>query len=1003
MATLGSPGVQVSVVDESFYNSAAPGTVPLIFVATEQDKINGSSSGTAQGTTAANLGKVWTITSQRDLADTFGTPLFYTNNGNPIHGGELNEYGLQTAYSLLGVSSRVYVVRADVDLKQLKPTTSAPSGNPVAGTYWLDTANSLFGINEWNSVTQKFTTKTPLIIDDKNKALVADLDGDEYIPIPSFGNRGDYAMVVTSNNTNSVWYRTSSKWVEVTAQSGNEWDDAGAKKLAVSPHYSYPNFSTSTGNSAATGSVWVKTTTPGLGAHWMVKYYNGATQAWTSINAPVYDSARQALEKIDYAGGGKNIAVGTVFVESDPKHYRLENGTSTGFKLWRRSNSGATVIVSSASTATSGISTEFTIRETLASGTRWGDATIITIPGSITASIASQIPLGIGNSTLKNITATWDPVTTRVTITHKLGGDFQLVDGAGNPLATVGFTAYNPTNKTGTVNLYVAPANDQYEFSASNWKPLVYQAQAAAPVTRPVDGKLWYDSNMETVDIMYNNGAIWKGYRNAFPTSDPNGPIISATQPKVQSLGGDLVTGDIWIDSSDPDMYGHQIYVWDADMLQWVMQDVADQGSPTGWVFADARWSDNGRDAPDYITPVTDLLVSNYVDPDCLDPHLYPTGTRLWNLRRSGFNVKQYMAGHINIKANNGVNIRYENDNMSNYSPDRWVTVSANNEDGSGKFGRLAQRGYVVGKLKATIDTNEAVRDTDALMFNLMACPGYPEVIQNMVAFNTDRGQTAFIVGDTPFRLEPTATALSNWGNNTALAYDNGDDGAVSYDSYMGMFYPSGYTTDNTGLNKIVVPPSHMILRTILNSDNVSYPWFAPAGTRRGSVDNATSVGYITKEGEFKTASLYEGLRNVMHDVKINPIATLPGVGLVNFGQYTRAKAASALDRINVARLVCYLRHQLSILAKPYLFEPNDSQTRNEIKAAVESLLIELVGNRALYDFIVVCDTSNNTRARIDRSELWVDVAIEPVKAVEFIYIPLRLKKTGEISSGKLG
>jgi phage tail sheath protein FI len=140
-----------------------------------------------------------------------------------------------------------------------------------------------------------------------------------------------------------------------------------------------------------------------------------------------------------------------------------------------------------------------------------------------------------------------------------------------------------------------------------------------------------------------------------------------------------------------------------------------------------------------------------------------------------------------------------------------------------------------------------------------------------------------------------------------------------------------------------------------------------------------------------------------MHDVKINPIATLPGVGIVNFGQYTRAKNASSLDRINVARLVCYLRHQLGILAKPYLFEPNDAQTRNEIKAAVESLLVELVGQRALYDFIVVCDTSNNTPARIDRSELWVDVAIEPVKAVEFIYIPLRLLNTGEISSGNLG
>ena len=104
------------------------------------------------------------------------------------------------------------------------------------------------------------------------------------------------------------------------------------------------------------------------------------------------------------------------------------------------------------------------------------------------------------------------------------------------------------------------------------------------------------------------------------------------------------------------------------------------------------------------------------------------------------------------------------------------------------------------------------------------------------------------------------------------------------------------------------------------------------------------------------------------------------------------------MDRVNVARLVCYLRKQLDVLSRPYLFEPNDVQTRREIKAAAESLMLELVGQRALYDYVVVCDETNNTPARIDRNELYLDIAIEPVKAVEFIYIPLRLKNTGEIA-----
>jgi phage tail sheath protein FI len=190
-----------------------------------------------------------------------------------------------------------------------------------------------------------------------------------------------------------------------------------------------------------------------------------------------------------------------------------------------------------------------------------------------------------------------------------------------------------------------------------------------------------------------------------------------------------------------------------------------------------------------------------------------------------------------------------------------------------------------------------------------------------------------------------------------------------------------------------------MILRTIALSDQVSYPWFAPAGVRRGGITNATAVGYVDAEGEFNSVALNVGQRDTLASVKINPITFITGTGLVNYGQYTRARAASALDRINVARLVVYLRRQLNALAKPYIFEPNDKITRDQIKSAAESLMLELVGQRALYDYVVVCDESNNTPARIDRNELYLDIAIEPVKAVEFIYIPLRLKNTGEIAA----
>ena len=167
-----SPGVQVSVVDESFYTPAEPGTLPMIFVVSSGNKPNGSGSGVAPGTLSKNAGIPYLLTSQRDLVDTFGDPTFRTDiNNNPIHAGELNEYGLQAAYSYLGGANRAWGVRADLDLDELEPQADAPGGEPADGTHWFDTSVSLWGVQEWNGDMiidggQTFTNKKPITITD---------------------------------------------------------------------------------------------------------------------------------------------------------------------------------------------------------------------------------------------------------------------------------------------------------------------------------------------------------------------------------------------------------------------------------------------------------------------------------------------------------------------------------------------------------------------------------------------------------------------------------------------------------------------------------------------------------------------------------------------------------------------------------------------------------------------------------------------------------------------
>ena len=505
---------------------------------------------------------------------------------------------------------------------------------------------------------------------------------------------------------------------------------------------------------------------------------------------------------------------------------------------------------------------------------------------------------------------------------------------------------------------------------------------------------------------MIHNGTTWVGYLDSTSPfyeaseaeqTDPAGPIVSASTPILQSDGTALKHGDVWVSTATLSSYP-QIYVFNANKLntpianRWELRDSADQTTENGVLFADARWATAGSLST--ASDIDELLTSNFLDADAPEPALYPKGMLLWNLRRSGFNVKRFERNWVNV---NGDNARTNDESMELYYPHRWVTESGNQADGSGSFGAKAQRKVVVQGLQSLVNSNQDIRDDESRLFNLMATPGYPELIGEMITLNYDRGLSAFIVGDSPATLPADATSLNNWATNTLLAPEDNADGLVSRDEYMGMFYPWGFSSDNGG-NNVVIPPSHMMLRTIALSDQVSFPWFAPAGIRRGGITNATSTGFVDAEGEFNVVSLNEGQRDTLYAQNVNPITFITGAGLVAYGQKTRARGTSALDRINVARLVIYLRSQLSKLAKPYIFEPNDKITRDEIKGAAESLLLELVGQRALYDFLVVCDESNNTPARIDRNELYLDIAIEPVKAVEFIYIPLRLKNTGEIA-----
>jgi len=425
---------------------------------------------------------------------------------------------------------------------------------------------------------------------------------------------------------------------------------------------------------------------------------------------------------------------------------------------------------------------------------------------------------------------------------------------------------------------------------------------------------------------------------------------------------------------------------------QWVTINNADQTTSNGILFADMRWAPNGNTDPitDDIPTITSLLSSNYVDLDKPDPALYPNGILAWNLRRSGFNVKRFAVNYFNA---------IDFPSFTGTVTDAWVSASGLQDDGAPRMGRKAVRALVVAALKSSIDSSQELRE-EQRQFNILATPGYSELIPNMVALNNERSNTGFVIGDTPLRLADSATDIVAWATNTAKTRSDSESGLVTSDPYCGTFYPACQTTDLAGTT-IVQPASHMMLRTILRSDSIAFPWLAPAGTRRGIVDNAAAIGYVDAQtGEFVQSAIRQSLRDVLYQNKINAITFFPGTGITNYGNKTLAAVTTALDRINVSRLIAFIRGRLEFIAKGFVFEPNDQITRDEISSSIESMLNDIVAKRGIYDYLVVCDATNNTPARIDRNELYVDIAIEPVKAVEFIYIPVRIKNTGEIAAG---
>lgn len=269
-----------------------------------------------------------------------------------------------------------------------------------------------------------------------------------------------------------------------------------------------------------------------------------------------------------------------------------------------------------------------------------------------------------------------------------------------------------------------------------------------------------------------------------------------------------------------------------------------------------------------------------------------------------------------------------------------------------------------------------------------------------LLALSANKNNEVFVISDVPFNKSPTEAV--NWGGHTSdYNIDNRRFSAIGSLSYA--YPPLGRWTNVGSGNDVFSASSGIVLYTFALNDKLSKPWYAPAGEVRGDLTGLgiKEVGYIDGEAgkttaKFATVKLNQVQRDNLYRINLNPIWHTHNSKIMVWGQKTSMAgfATTALDRINVVRLIMLIKHDLRLALYPYVFEQNNDTTRAKVGAMVNNYLHDIRVNHGLYDYAVACDKTNNTPTTIDRNTLIIEIAVKPEKSIEFIYAPIVLKQT---------
>jgi hypothetical protein len=471
--------------------------------------------------------------------------------------------------------------------------------------------------------------------------------------------------------------------------------------------------------------------------------------------------------------------------------------------------------------------------------------------------------------------------------------------------------------------------------------------QATAPTTAPATGTLWYDDTITDFAMYVESGNIWVPVTTTL-VSNPSGTqkTISDSPPQFPQQNA------IWIDVGS-----------DGTGVNLDNFPVIKRWTGTEWEDITANVYIQSAD------PIASLVLDG--------SYWINTGESLTRNQ-----VKKYDPTFVAHTVDNTGHTVVQPNNF-------WAPQTGN------IFGRKSQRQLVVDAIKEIIASNQDIR-AEQNYYQLVLAPNYPETYNDISSLNQDNDQISLALFDVPKFTVPSGVpvgreiTISDWITDARNVAETGEQGFIGApDPFQANAYPGGLATNPTDGNEVYMPPTHILLRTIAYNDSVAYPWYPPAGPNRGLVTNVASVGYISDANKYVPLNMNRSQRDICYTHSVNPIANIPNVGLVLYGQKTMAIPGSILDRINVIRLIAKMKYDFKRLMEPFLFELNNATTRRNATIVAQRYLAGLASLQALYDYAVLCDESNNTGDVIAAHQLIVDVAIKPEQSIEFIYVPI--------------